>query len=154
MNITNQKPKLIPRHFTGTPQGGVQSLNQTSQTYEPRKNAEGKYVLDKNNPQDMKWWNQQQANRGAKAVYEGRKEFAKTAMEITQPIVAGATAGFGLASPISTAMLLGSGWAGSKVGEQIAGEEGRVIGGVIGGGIGAGLTTKTLNFLDNINYGK
>ena len=151
MSIINQKPKLIPRHFTGTAQGGVQYLNQGSQAYEPRKNAEGKYVLDKNNPQDMKWWNQQQANRGAKAVYDGRKEFANTAKELAKPIITGAVVGSGIASPIATGLLMGSGYAGGQVGEKIGGEEGKVIGSVLGGGIGAGLSTKTLNLWDVVN---
>lgn len=41
---------------------------------EPPKNQEGKYVIDKNNPTHIRWLHQQQANRGAKAVNQGRQK--------------------------------------------------------------------------------
>lgn len=99
---------------------------------EPPKNQEGKYVIDKDNPAHIRWLYQQQANRGAKAVNQGKEEFLNTAAELSTPVVAG----LAIANPVSTALGLTGGTVGSLLGMSIAPrkyrEEAAVIGGTLG----------------------
>ena len=100
---------------------------------EPPKNQEGKYVIDKNNPAHIRWLHQQQANRGVKAVNQGKEKFLNTATELSTPIVAG----MAIANPVSTVLGLTGGVVGSSLGMMIAPrkyrEEAAVIGGTLGG---------------------
>lgn len=47
--------------------------------YTPRKNKEGKYIINLEDPRDKKWFNKQQGRIGAKAVDEGRRKIAPLA---------------------------------------------------------------------------
>lgn len=110
---------------------------------EPPKNQEGKYVIDKNNPAHVRWLHQQQANRGAKYVNQGRKEVLDEAAERSMPLVTAALVGSAAAAPVITGLSLAGGYLGSQLGKWIAPEnykrEGSVIGGTLGGMLAPGL---------------
>lgn len=110
---------------------------------EPPKNQEGKYVIDKNNPSHIRWLHQQQANRGAKHVNQGRKEVLDKAAERSVPLAAAALVGSAVAAPVVTGLSLAGGYLGSQLGEWVSPEkykrEGQVIGGTLGGITAPGL---------------
>lgn len=57
--------------------------------YIPRKNSEGKYIINLDNPKDKEWINRQQGKRGAKAVDEGRKKIVPLATTLLAGAVFG-----------------------------------------------------------------
>lgn len=118
---------------------------------EPPKNQEGKYVIDKNNLSHVRWLHQQQANRGAKYVNQGRKEVLDKAAERSTPLALGALAGAAVAAPVITGLSLAGGYLGSSLGEHIVPEDYKEEGSVIGGTLG-GMAAPGLRLLPGFKY--
>lgn len=118
---------------------------------EPPKNQEGKYVIDKNNPKHVRWLHQQQANRGAKYVNQGRKDVLDKAAERSAPLALGALAGAAVTAPVVTGLSLAGGYLGSSLGEYIAPEDYKEEGSVIGGALG-GMAAPGLKLLPGFKY--